>query len=40
MVEADGEIDRRDERLTAAVRPDSMLLCASRCRGSRPVLDL
>ncbi|MCX5396610.1 PDR/VanB family oxidoreductase [Streptomyces sp. NBC_00102] len=36
----DGEIDHRDELLTDAERADSMLLCVSRCRGGRLVLDL
>ncbi|MGW0858898.1 PDR/VanB family oxidoreductase [Streptomyces sp. NPDC002690] len=36
----DGEIDHRDELLTDAERADSMLICVSRCRGSRLVLDL
>ncbi|WP_267245541.1 PDR/VanB family oxidoreductase [Streptomyces sp. PR69] len=40
VVETDGEIDHRDELLTDAERKDSMLLCVSRCRGSRLVLDL
>ncbi|MGW8887395.1 PDR/VanB family oxidoreductase [Streptomyces sp. NPDC055749] len=36
----EGEIDHRDELLTDAERADSMLLCVSRCRGERLVLDL
>ncbi|MGP3633894.1 PDR/VanB family oxidoreductase [Streptomyces sp. 24-1644] len=36
----EGEIDHRDELLTDAEREDSMLLCVSRCRGARLVLDL
>ncbi|MFC9246512.1 PDR/VanB family oxidoreductase [Streptomyces sp. NPDC057136] len=36
----EGEIDHRDELLTDAEREDSMLLCVSRCRGERLVLDL
>ncbi|MGW2280574.1 PDR/VanB family oxidoreductase [Streptomyces sp. NPDC001770] len=36
----DGEIDHRDELLTDAERADSMLICVSRCRGGRLVLDL
>ncbi|MFI1399539.1 PDR/VanB family oxidoreductase [Streptomyces sp. NPDC020681] len=35
-----GEIDHRDELLTDAERTDSMLICVSRCRGGRLVLDL
>ncbi|MET7615367.1 PDR/VanB family oxidoreductase [Streptomyces sp. NPDC005408] len=36
----EGEIDHRDELLTDAERDDSMLICVSRCRGARLVLDL
>ncbi|WP_327298028.1 MULTISPECIES: PDR/VanB family oxidoreductase [unclassified Streptomyces] len=36
----DGEIDHRDELLTDAERDDSMLICVSRARGGRLVLDL
>ncbi|MFF7362993.1 2Fe-2S iron-sulfur cluster-binding protein [Streptomyces sp. NPDC008125] len=36
----DGEIDHRDELLTDAERDDSMLICVSRCRSGRLVLDL
>lgn len=36
----EGEIDHRDELLTDGERADSMLLCVSRCRGDRLVLDL
>lgn len=36
----DGEIDHRDELLTDAERDDSMLICVSRARGRRLVLDL
>lgn len=36
----EGEIDHRDELLTDAEREDSMLICVSRCRGGRLVLDL
>ncbi|QNE77807.1 2Fe-2S iron-sulfur cluster binding domain-containing protein [Streptomyces finlayi] len=36
----EGEIDHRDELLTDGERTDSMLLCVSRCRGDRLVLDL
>lgn len=36
----EGEIDHRDELLTDDERHDSMLLCVSRCRGDRLVLDL
>lgn len=36
----EGEIDHRDELLTDAERADSMLICVSRCRGGRLVLDL
>lgn len=35
-----GEIDHRDELLTDAERADSMLICVSRARGERLVLDL
>ncbi|MEW1611678.1 MULTISPECIES: PDR/VanB family oxidoreductase [unclassified Streptomyces] len=35
-----GEIDHRDELLTDDERGDSMLICVSRCRGGRLVLDL
>ncbi|MFB7917602.1 PDR/VanB family oxidoreductase [Streptomyces sp. NPDC056061] len=36
----EGEIDHRDELLTDAERENSMLICVSRCRGERLVLDL
>ncbi|MCH0539134.1 oxidoreductase [Streptomyces sp. MUM 203J] len=36
----EGEIDHRDELLTDDERHDSMLICVSRCRGDRLVLDL
>ncbi|MCC8482323.1 PDR/VanB family oxidoreductase [Streptomyces globisporus] len=36
----EGEIDHRDELLTEDERGDSMLICVSRCRGGRLVLDL
>ncbi len=36
----EGEVDHRDDLLDAAERADSMLLCVSRCRGERLVLDL
>ncbi|WP_175410186.1 PDR/VanB family oxidoreductase [Streptomyces sp. TRM64462] len=36
----EGEIDHRDELLTDDERHDSMLICVSRCRGERLVLDL
>lgn len=36
----EGEIDHRDELLTDAERDDSMLICVSRARGGRLVLDL
>ncbi|MET9529188.1 MULTISPECIES: PDR/VanB family oxidoreductase [unclassified Streptomyces] len=36
----EGEIDHRDELLTDAERGDSMLICVSRARGGRLVLDL
>lgn len=36
----EGEIDHRDELLTDSEREDSMLICVSRCRGDRLVLDL
>jgi ferredoxin-NADP reductase len=36
----EGEIDHRDELLTDSEREDSMLICVSRCRGERLVLDL
>ncbi|MEL5960987.1 PDR/VanB family oxidoreductase [Streptomyces sp. CLV115] len=36
----EGEIDHRDELLTDSERADSMLICVSRCRGERLVLDL
>ncbi|MEU4655941.1 PDR/VanB family oxidoreductase [Streptomyces sp. NPDC023723] len=35
-----GEIDHRDELLTDAERGDSMLICVSRARGERLVLDM
>ncbi|WP_028800764.1 PDR/VanB family oxidoreductase [Streptomyces sp. 142MFCol3.1] len=36
----EGEIDHRDELLTDAERDDSMLICVSRTRGERIVLDM
>lgn len=36
----EGEVDHRDELLTDDERHDSMLICVSRCRGERLVLDL
>ncbi|MHC5263572.1 PDR/VanB family oxidoreductase [Streptomyces sp. UC4497] len=36
----EGEIEHRDELLTDAERADSMLICVSRARGGRLVLDL
>ncbi|MGW7266340.1 PDR/VanB family oxidoreductase [Streptomyces sp. NPDC054842] len=36
----EGEIDHRDELLTDAERDDSMLICVSRARGARIVLDM
>jgi ferredoxin-NADP reductase len=36
----EGQIDHRDDLLTADERDDSMLICVSRCRGGRLVLDL
>ncbi|GGR95087.1 iron-sulfur protein [Streptomyces aureoverticillatus] len=36
----EGEIDHRDELLTDGERDDSMLICVSRARGTRLVLDL
>ncbi|MEV5613015.1 PDR/VanB family oxidoreductase [Streptomyces sp. NPDC052225] len=36
----EGEIDHRDELLTDSERGDSMLICVSRARGERLVLDL
>ncbi|MEU9592542.1 PDR/VanB family oxidoreductase [Streptomyces sp. NPDC048219] len=36
----EGEIDHRDELLTDAERGDSMLICVSRARSARLVLDL
>ncbi|MGV9885831.1 PDR/VanB family oxidoreductase [Streptomyces sp. NPDC003395] len=36
----EGEVDHRDELLTDAEREDSMLICVSRARGERLVLDL
>ncbi|MEU9446680.1 PDR/VanB family oxidoreductase [Streptomyces sp. NPDC048304] len=36
----DGEIDHRDELLTDEERDDSMLICVSRARGDRLVLDM
>ncbi|WP_460064822.1 PDR/VanB family oxidoreductase [Streptomyces sp. YKOK-I1] len=35
-----GEVDHRDELLTDAERADSMLICVSRARGARLVLDM
>ncbi|MEU1077386.1 MULTISPECIES: PDR/VanB family oxidoreductase [unclassified Streptomyces] len=36
----EGEVDHQDELLTDAEREDSMLICVSRCRGRKLVLDL
>ncbi|MBY8844306.1 PDR/VanB family oxidoreductase [Streptomyces sp. SP2-10] len=36
----EGEIEHRDELLTDAERRDSMLICVSRARGDRLVLDM
>lgn len=36
----EGEIDHRDELLTDSERGDSMLICVSRCRSARLVLDM
>ncbi|MFD4785872.1 PDR/VanB family oxidoreductase [Streptomyces sp. NPDC058459] len=36
----EGEVDHRDELLTDGEREDSMLICVSRARGERLVLDL
>ncbi|MFF9347544.1 PDR/VanB family oxidoreductase [Streptomyces sp. NPDC014734] len=36
----EGEVDHRDELLTDAERENAMLICVSRCRGERLVLDL
>lgn len=36
----EGEVDHRDELLNDEERRDSMLICVSRCRGERLVLDL
>ncbi|MEU6576977.1 PDR/VanB family oxidoreductase [Streptomyces sp. NPDC046805] len=36
----EGEVEHRDELLTDAERADSMLLCVSRARGDRLVLDM
>ncbi|GHD98042.1 PDR/VanB family oxidoreductase [Streptomyces alanosinicus] len=36
----EGEIDHRDELLTDGERADSMLICVSRARGDRLVLDM
>lgn len=36
----EGEVDHRDELLTDAERADSMLICVSRARSDRLVLDL
>ncbi|MBT2423961.1 oxidoreductase [Streptomyces sp. ISL-22] len=36
----EGEVDHRDELLTDAERADSMLICVSRARGDRLVLDM
>jgi hypothetical protein len=36
----EGEVDHRDELLTDAERDDSMLICVSRARSERLVLDL
>ncbi|WP_406097603.1 PDR/VanB family oxidoreductase [Streptomyces sp. NBC_01013] len=35
-----GDVEHRDDLLTDAERHDSMLICVSRCRGGRLVLDL
>ncbi|GLW51052.1 iron-sulfur protein [Streptomyces sp. NBRC 14336] len=36
----EGEVEHRDELLTDAERDDSMLICVSRARGGRLVLDM
>ncbi|MFE1443195.1 PDR/VanB family oxidoreductase [Streptomyces sp. NPDC058739] len=36
----EGEVDHRDELLTDGERDDSMLICVSRARGDRLVLDM
>ncbi|SBT92858.1 Ferredoxin-NADP reductase [Streptomyces sp. DI166] len=36
----EGEVEHRDELLTDAERDDSMLICVSRARGARLVLDM
>ncbi|MEU8755413.1 PDR/VanB family oxidoreductase [Streptomyces chartreusis] len=36
----EGEVDHRDELLIVAERADSMLICVSRARGDRLVLDM
>lgn len=36
----EGEVDHRDDLLTDGERHDTMLICVSRCRGERLVLDL
>jgi hypothetical protein len=36
----EGEIDHRDELLTDAERADSLLICVSRARSDRLVLDM
>jgi hypothetical protein len=36
----EGEIDHRDELLTDEERADSMLICVSRARSDRLVLDM
>jgi ferredoxin-NADP reductase len=36
----EGEVDHRDDLLTDAERGDSMLICVSRARGERLVLDM
>ncbi len=36
----EGDVEHRDDLLTDAERSDSMLICVSRCRGGRLVLDL
>ncbi|MFF1320286.1 PDR/VanB family oxidoreductase [Streptomyces sp. PAN_FS17] len=36
----EGEVDHRDELLTDSERADSMLICVSRARGDRLVLDM
>lgn len=36
----EGEVDQRDKLLTDGERDDSMLICVSRARGERLVLDM